>query len=113
MWLRRAQVARLRRVRHFKTPPPAVPGLCMVKLVERKPPLQMLRGRLRTACVRGHLVLVMGDAGIGKTSVLRGLAELDDAVGWGACDALQTTRAAQGAGLTLRSGPTTEGSERA
>ena len=50
----------------------------------------MLRQRLQAASVRGHVVLVAGEAGIGKTSVLRTLADQHGAVWWGACDALQT-----------------------
>jgi predicted ATPase len=49
-----------------------------------------LRDRLQAAATRGHVALVAGEAGIGKTSVLRALAESHDAVWWGACDALQT-----------------------
>ena len=60
----------------------------MMELVEREPALHMLRQRLQAASVRGHVVLVAGEAGIGKTSVLRTLADQHGAVWWGACDAL-------------------------
>ncbi|MDQ6627577.1 MAG: AAA family ATPase [Pseudomonadota bacterium] len=38
----------------------------------------------------GHVVLVAGEAGVGKTSVLRALAASHANVWWGGCDALQT-----------------------
>jgi DNA-binding CsgD family transcriptional regulator/tetratricopeptide (TPR) repeat protein len=46
----------------------------------------------RAAGGAGNTVLLAGEAGIGKTSLLRALAEQFDAVRlwWGACDALQT-----------------------
>lgn len=62
----------------------------MVELLERESALNPLRERLRGAAARGHVALVAGEAGIGKTSVLRALAETHDPVWWGACDALQT-----------------------
>jgi hypothetical protein len=62
----------------------------MPELVEREPALKGLRERLLAAAVRGHVALVAGEAGIGKTSVLRALAESHAPVWWGACDALQT-----------------------
>jgi DNA-binding CsgD family transcriptional regulator len=64
-----------------------------MKLVERELALQTLQQRLTEAGVRGQLALVTGEAGIGKTSVLRALATMHaghGAVWWGACDALQT-----------------------
>lgn len=61
-----------------------------MELVERESALQTLRHCLQAACVRGQVALVAGEAGIGKTSVLRALAATHDAVWWGACDALQT-----------------------
>ncbi len=60
----------------------------MMEIVEREPALHMLRQRLQAASVRGHVVLVSGEAGIGKTSVLRTLADQHGALWWGACDAL-------------------------
>lgn len=62
----------------------------MTELVEREPALKALRERLQAAAVRGQIALVAGEAGIGKTSVLRALADGHRAVWWGACDALQT-----------------------
>lgn len=59
-------------------------------LVEREPALRTLRARLQSAGERGHVALVAGEAGIGKTSVLRALAVTHTPVWWGACDALQT-----------------------
>jgi ATP/maltotriose-dependent transcriptional regulator MalT len=64
-----------------------------MKLVERDSVLQRLQERLVEAGSRGQLALVAGEAGIGKTSVLRALADLHAGQGtvwWGACDALQT-----------------------
>jgi len=66
----------------------------MLDLVEREGVLQTLRERLSASTIRGHLVLLAGEAGIGKTSVLRALAAQHAAdrgtVWWGACDALET-----------------------
>lgn len=65
----------------------------MTELVEREAAIETLRDRLRGAAARGQLALVAGEAGIGKTSVLRALADAWAAQGtvwWGACDALQT-----------------------
>lgn len=62
----------------------------MLELVERDAALQTLRQRLEGARERGHIVLLAGEAGIGKTSVLRAIAGDCAAVWWGACDALQT-----------------------
>ncbi|GMV57036.1 MAG: hypothetical protein AMXMBFR72_01570 [Betaproteobacteria bacterium] len=61
-----------------------------MELVEREPALHTLRACLQTAATRGNVVLIAGEAGIGKTSVLRALTAAHDAVWWGACDALQT-----------------------
>jgi len=66
----------------------------MTDLVEREPALRALRSLLDAACTQGHVVLVAGEAGIGKTSVLRAAAAAHRAAGgqvwWGACDALET-----------------------
>jgi len=72
----------------------------MMELVEREESLQTLTRRLQAAGERGHVVFVAGEAGVGKTSLLRKLAESDRAmsngavatnpVWWGACDALDT-----------------------
>jgi len=61
-------------------------------LVERESVLQSLRAQLDGAAVNGRVALVTGEAGIGKTSVLRAFAGArpQDTVWWGACDALQT-----------------------
>jgi ATP/maltotriose-dependent transcriptional regulator MalT len=64
-----------------------------VDLVERDEALETLRDKLRAAAAgSGNTVLVSGEAGIGKTSLLRALAEAapDTRLWWGACDALQT-----------------------
>jgi DNA-binding CsgD family transcriptional regulator len=65
----------------------------MNALVEREGAL----AELRAAVGRGRVVLLAGEAGIGKTSVLRALAQghaasptLPGPVWWGACDALDT-----------------------
>ncbi|HSQ10437.1 MAG TPA: AAA family ATPase [Burkholderiaceae bacterium] len=65
----------------------------MTELLEREPALTTLREALQGAATRGRVALVAGEAGIGKTSVLRALADEHAAQGpvwWGACDALQT-----------------------
>ena len=63
-------------------------------LIEREAPLAVLQARLDAAAQGGHVVLVAGEAGIGKTSLLRALAARHAAAGgpvwWGACDALDT-----------------------
>lgn len=61
-----------------------------MELVEREGALRTLRGCLWRAGERGNLALVAGEAGIGKTSLLRLLAQAHDSVWWGACDALDT-----------------------
>jgi DNA-binding CsgD family transcriptional regulator len=63
------------------------------ELVERGAALAALAGCLRAVHDGGgHIVLVAGEAGIGKTSVLRAFARenADLTVWWGACDALHT-----------------------
>lgn len=65
----------------------------VTELVERESALGTLRGLLRDAAVRGSIALVAGEAGIGKTSVLRALSDEHATHGhvwWGACDALET-----------------------
>ena len=62
-------------------------------LVERDGMLRALEAQLEAvARGSGRTVLVAGEAGIGKTSVLRSLAATrgDARLWWGACDALQT-----------------------
>ena len=66
----------------------------MTDLVEREPALRALQALLDGARRQGHVVLVAGEAGIGKTSLLRAAAAAHRAAGgrvwWGACDALET-----------------------
>jgi DNA-binding CsgD family transcriptional regulator len=65
----------------------------MIELVEREQALKSLREALQEASVRGRVALVAGEAGIGKTSVLRAAAREHQARGpvwWGICDALET-----------------------
>ncbi len=66
----------------------------MSDLVEREPALRALHSLLEGAGAQGRVVLVAGEAGIGKTSVLRAAAAAHRAAGgavwWGACDALET-----------------------
>ena len=63
-------------------------------LLERAHALATLQGLLDAASQRGAVALVAGEAGIGKSSLLRAAAEAHAANGgtvwWGACDALQT-----------------------
>lgn len=64
-----------------------------MELVERDAVLQALEDRLHSiARGSGHTVLIAGEAGIGKTSVLKTLADRRGQANlwWGACDALQT-----------------------
>lgn len=67
-----------------------------MKLLERDGLITQLQQQLRRALTGpGSLVFVEGEAGIGKTAVLKSFADLQDAalpVRWGACDALQTPR---------------------
>ncbi len=67
-------------------------GDSMSELLEREAVLQTLREHLQSATTTGHVAWVGGEAGVGKTSVLRRLASdhPTDSVWWGACDALQT-----------------------
>ncbi|MDP1901882.1 MAG: AAA family ATPase, partial [Rubrivivax sp.] len=66
----------------------------MTDLVERESALRALQSLLDGARTQGRIVLVAGEAGIGKTSVLRAAAAAHRAAGgqvwWGACDALET-----------------------
>src|SRR5215831_9897235 len=76
------------------TSPPTAPAM---RLVERSGELELLDEAL--ARVRdggaGELLFVAGEAGVGKTSLLRAFADGSDAtlVLWGACDPLLTPRA--------------------
>jgi DNA-binding CsgD family transcriptional regulator/tetratricopeptide (TPR) repeat protein len=71
----------------------AGPGM---KLLERDELLTSLQVLLRNAAAgQGSLLFLEGEAGIGKTSLLRAFADSQQAqvpVYWGACDALQTPR---------------------
>lgn len=80
-------------------PPPHAPEPArrrLTGLLEREGELQQLRGLLATASFgAGQVVLVEGEAGVGKTSLLRAfLASLppDAAVWHGRCDPLATPR---------------------
>ncbi|MGZ9074851.1 MAG: ATP-binding protein [Burkholderiaceae bacterium] len=64
-----------------------------MQLVERDAVLQALEDRLHSASRgSGHTALIAGEAGIGKTSALKALADRRGHADlwWGACDALQT-----------------------
>ena len=63
-----------------------------MNLVERDALLQHLQDLLAgVASGTGHVVLLGGEAGMGKTSLLTALREhTDAAIWWGACDALET-----------------------
>lgn len=67
-----------------------------MKLLEREELLTSLQVLLRNAAAgQGSLLFVEGEAGIGKTSLLRAFAERQRAhlpVYWGACDALHSPR---------------------
>ncbi|GFE83860.1 LuxR family transcriptional regulator [Steroidobacter agaridevorans] len=69
----------------------AGPGM---KLLERDELLTSLQVLLRNAAAgQGSLLFLEGEAGIGKTSLLRAFASSQQApVYWGACDALHTPR---------------------
>ena len=63
-------------------------------LVERDPVLRVFQSLLDGATAKGHVALLAGEAGIGKTSVLQAAATAHRASGghvwWGGCDALDT-----------------------
>ena len=64
-----------------------------MELLEREAALHELDARWQAAGAgQGHLLLVAGEAGIGKTSLLRAMAARRGrgVLWWGACDALQT-----------------------
>jgi predicted ATPase len=65
-----------------------------VRLLEREHPLDVLDERARRAAARhGSVVLVAGEAGIGKTVLLRTFVErVRVPARWGMCDSLSTPR---------------------
>src|SRR5262245_66262384 len=66
-----------------------------MRLVEREELLTRLASYLDEAQTTGRFVLVAGEAGVGKTSLVRRLLETgpgDFRVLWGACDPLSTPR---------------------
>ena len=65
-----------------------------MRLLEREHPLDVLEEHARRAITgRGSAVLVAGDAGIGKTALLRAFVErLQAPALWGMCDSLSTPR---------------------
>ena len=73
-------------------PPPQDPPGSRT-LIERDEALLTVRSHLQAAANAGHVVLLSGEAGVGKTSVLRAIAAASPAVWWGECDALQTPQA--------------------
>src|SRR5512146_346675 len=63
------------------------------RLVERDEPLETLRRSLHEATATGRIVLIRGEAGIGKTALLKAFVEdcpSDVDVLWGACDGVST-----------------------
>src|SRR5204863_2873011 len=62
----------------------------MADLLERADALLTLRQLLREAATRGRVALVAGEAGIGKSTLLRAAAAAHEPVWWGRCDALET-----------------------
>ena len=64
-----------------------------MRLLERDHPLDVLRDRARRAADGGSVVLVAGEAGIGKTVLLREFGRRAPVpVLWGMCDSLSTPR---------------------
>ncbi|HEY4082751.1 MAG TPA: AAA family ATPase [Burkholderiaceae bacterium] len=64
-----------------------------MELLEREAALEELNARWQAAGAgQGHVLLLAGEAGIGKTSLLRAMAARrgQGRLWWGACDALQT-----------------------
>lgn len=81
--------------RSLSAPPQSVPiaRTGSSALIEREATMQTLRARLDGAATAGHVVLLAGEAGIGKSSALRAIAAASPTVWWGECDALQTPQA--------------------
>ncbi|MGH8918811.1 MAG: AAA family ATPase, partial [Actinomycetes bacterium] len=67
-----------------------------MELLEREEPLEVLSGLLTRAATRGRIVLVAGEAGVGKSALVNEFATRSGVrarVVWGACDPLSTPRA--------------------
>lgn len=67
-----------------------------MELLEREEPLGVLSGLLTRAATRGRIVLVAGEAGVGKSALVNEFASRSGVrarVVWGACDPLSTPRA--------------------
>ena len=62
----------------------------MAELLERADSLTTLQQLLQEARTRGRVALVAGEAGVGKSSLLRTAAAAHGTVWWGGCDALET-----------------------
>ena len=86
-----SRYTRAMRPEPFTASPHEPPGTS--SLIERDGALQTLRTQLDAAGSAGHVVLLAGEAGVGKTSVLRATAAAGPGVWWGECDALQTPQA--------------------
>ncbi len=86
-------LARMRRAPSTPSPPAPAARTGPSALIEREAALQAMRTCLDGACASGHVVLLAGEAGIGKSSALRAIAAGSPAVWWGECDALQTPQA--------------------
>src|SRR4051794_9444486 len=75
---------------------PVPPTMRRMRLLEREHPLDVLADRAqRAAAGRGSVVLVAGEAGVGKTVLLRTLVERLRSTTpplWGMCDSLSTPR---------------------
>ena len=72
-----------------------LPTVRSMRLLEREAPLEVLRDRAQHAAAgRGSVVLVAGEAGVGKTVLLRNLVEGLQGTQqlWGMCDSLSTPR---------------------
>ena len=63
------------------------------QLIERDEPLATLKRSLEEATTTGRIVLIRGEAGIGKTALLKAFVEdrpSDVDILWGACDGVST-----------------------
>ncbi len=88
--------ARLHRILLQKAPLARNFRLAVILIVERDTYLDEIRARISLARAgRGQIVLVSGEAGIGKTSILHALIDTADPKetwAWGGCDPLITPR---------------------